>query len=69
MPDDDAATPSEKALSEFRSRIAADISIPGPVKDAILADLASANPTALERLKAVLAAEGQDDEAEESKGT
>ncbi len=58
MPADDAATPSEKALSALRDRIAADNSIDGAVKEAVLEDLAGPNPAALERLRAVLAAEG-----------
>ena len=58
MPADDAATPSEKALSALRERIAADNSISDAAKEAVLADLAGATPATLERLKAVLAAEG-----------
>ena len=69
MPADDAATPSEKALSALGDRIAADNSIPDAVKEAVLADLAGANPGALEQLRAVLAVEGQRDEAEGPEGT
>jgi|GraSoi2013_100cm_1033763.scaffolds.fasta_scaffold74668_2 hypothetical protein len=69
MPADDAATLSEKALSALCDRIAADNAIEDAVKEAVLADLASANPAAFERLRAVLATKGQGDEAEGSEGT
>jgi hypothetical protein len=69
MPADNAATLSEKALSALCDRIAADNAIEDAVKEAVLADLASANPAAFERLRAVVATKGQGDEAERSEGT
>lgn len=65
MAADDPATPSEKALSLLRHRIAVDDGIDNAVREAVLADLASANPAAFQHLRAALTAEGQGDEAEE----
>jgi hypothetical protein len=57
MPSYDITNPSDTALAILRERITDDASLEDAVKQAVLADLAGDDPTALTRLKAVLAGE------------
>ena len=68
MPDNELVTPSEKALAEFRARIAVDEELEQDVRDALAEDLGSVSPVSFERLNAVLTGKGRSDEAEEPEG-
>lgn len=67
MPADEPVIPSDKALAELRTRIESDDELEQEVRDALLEDLASENPSAFEYLKAVLTEEVHGDEAEKPK--
>ena len=63
MPADNLTTLSEKALSLLVSRITADNTIKDVLKEAVLVDLMSINPSVFESLSAALTAKVQADEA------